>query len=340
MKALQALETYKDVITTLQKKEEAFTDTSFLKEISSTAKNEIEHADQVASDLLWLGDEPLYTGRQYDLHINDKVITTTITEIKKKLIANTLKRSTKILQAGDCGICNLASDQAITFKTGEPFTLHTHGAETLVGFGAFKFGLYRATNIVRQHMDINKAARSSQKQQKPVVLWFTGLSGSGKSTIANLVEQKLFEDGYHSYTLDGDNVRHGLNKDLGFTDADRVENIRRIGEVAKLMVDAGLITLVSFISPFRAERQQARDCVQDGEFIEIFIDTPIETCQERDVKGLYKKALAGEIKNFTGISSPYEAPEDPEITLRTTEHSKEDCAKQVLDYLKSKGILT
>ncbi len=179
------------------------------------------------------------------------------------------------------------------------------------------FGLRRATNVHWQALDVNKQARAEQKGQKPAVLWFTGLSGSGKSTIANLVERALFAEGRHTYLLDGDNVRHGLNRDLGFTDADRVENIRRVGEAAKLFVDAGLIVLVSFISPFRSERRMAREMVGEGEFIEVFVDTPIEVCMQRDPKGLYEKAKAGEIKNFTGIDSPYEAPETAELTLKT-----------------------
>ncbi len=199
--------------------------------------------------------------------------------------------------------------------------------------------LRRATNVKWQEMDINKQARAYQKGQKSAVLWFTGLSGAGKSTIANLVEKKLHAMGKHTYTLDGDNVRHGLNKDLGFTDADRVENIRRVGETAKLFVDAGIITLVSFISPFKSERQFARSLVEDGEFIEVFIDTPIEVCEQRDVKGLYKKAREGKIANFTGIDSPYEAPENAEITVNTSDQTAEQAAEIIVAKLEEFGVL-
>ena len=188
-------------------------------------------------------------------------------------------------------------------------------------------------------MDVSKAARSEQKNQKPALLWFTGLSGSGKSTIANLVEKRLLDLGRHTYTLDGDNVRHGLNRDLGFTKEDRIENIRRIGEVAKLMVDAGLITMASFISPYRAERQMARDLLEDGEFVEIFVNTPLELAEKRDVKGLYAKARAGEIKNFTGIDSEYQEPQNPDIEIKTADMSAEDAAELIVKYLQDNGFL-
>jgi bifunctional enzyme CysN/CysC len=205
--------------------------------------------------------------------------------------------------------------------------------------GLLHFALRRASNIHRQAMVIDKAARAAQKNQKPAILWFTGLSGSGKSTIADIVAQKLHAMNRHTATLDGDNVRHGLNRDLGFTDIDRVENIRRIAEVSKLMVDAGLIVLTSFISPFRAERQMARSIVEDGEFVEIYVDTPLEVAESRDVKGLYKKARAGEIKNFTGIDSPYEAPRAAEITVDTSRISAEDAAGQIVAWLEERGYL-
>jgi bifunctional enzyme CysN/CysC len=200
------------------------------------------------------------------------------------------------------------------------------------------FGLRRATNVHWQALDVDRNARADMKGQKPVILWFTGLSGSGKSTIANIVEKKLLLAGRHTYLLDGDNVRHGLNRDLGFTDADRVENIRRVGETAKLFVDAGLIVLVSFISPFRSERRSARELVGESEFIEVFIDTPIEVCMARDPKGLYKRASAGEIKNFTGIDSPYEAPEHPEIHVKTEELSAEDAADAIIARLRAAKV--
>jgi bifunctional enzyme CysN/CysC len=202
------------------------------------------------------------------------------------------------------------------------------------------FGLRRATNVHWQALDVDKAARGAQKSQKPAVLWFTGLSGSGKSTIANLVERALYAEGRHTYLLDGDNVRHGLNRDLGFTDVDRVENIRRVGEAAKLFVDAGLIVLTAFISPFRSERQMARELVGDGEFIEVFVDTPIEVCMQRDPKGLYQKAKAGEIKNFTGISSPYEAPEAPDLRIETVTADAATHAAAIVAHLRERGYLT
>jgi bifunctional enzyme CysN/CysC len=208
-----------------------------------------------------------------------------------------------------------------------------------VGAGLLRFALRRSQNIAWQATTVDKKVRAAAKGQKPCVLWFTGLSGAGKSTIANIVETKLHALGLHSYLLDGDNVRHGLNKDLGFTPADRVENIRRVGEVAKLMADAGLITLVAFISPYRAERRMAREMVERGEFIEVYVDTPLGVAETRDPKGLYKKARAGEIKNFTGIDSPYEPPETPELRLDTTALTPEDAAGQVIEYLRQSGVL-
>jgi bifunctional enzyme CysN/CysC len=208
-----------------------------------------------------------------------------------------------------------------------------------VGAGLLNFALRRAENIHWQALDVNKQARAASKGQRACVLWFTGLSGSGKSTVANLVEKRLHALGRHTYTLDGDNVRHGLNKDLGFTDGDRVENIRRVAEVSKLMVDAGLIVLVSFISPFRSERRLARELVQQGEFFEVFVDTPLSEAEKRDPKGLYKKARRGELKNFTGIDSPYEPPEHPEIHLRTALFSPEQAAEQILSALRDSGML-
>ena len=202
-----------------------------------------------------------------------------------------------------------------------------------------EFGLRRASNIHHHAMDVTKEARAQIKGQKPAILWFTGLSGAGKSTVANLVERKLSQAGHHTYSLDGDNIRHGLNRDLGFTDEDRVENIRRIGEVGKLFVDSGLIVTCSFISPFRSERQMVRGLVEEGEFIEVFIDAPLEVCMQRDPKGLYKKAQAGEIKNFTGFDSPYEAPETPELHIKTDDLSAEDAADKVIAELKRMGRL-
>jgi bifunctional enzyme CysN/CysC len=208
-----------------------------------------------------------------------------------------------------------------------------------VGLGLVDFALRRASNIHWQAMDVDRSALAEQKGQKPAVLWFTGLSGSGKSTIANALQKLLFAQGKHTFTLDGDNVRHGLNRDLGFTDADRVENIRRVANVARLMSDAGLITLVSFISPFRSERQMARNLMADGEFIEVYVDTPLSVAEDRDVKGLYKKARAGEIKNFTGIDSPYEPPQAPELRIDTVNNSPEEAAEVILGFMREKGLL-
>src|SRR6185436_11589802 len=246
----------------------------------------------------------------------------------------------------EIGVCNLQVDRALPFdpykanRTTGGFVLVDKVSGAAVGAGMLHFALRRAQNVHWQALDVNKGARAKLKGQKPCVLWYTGLSGAGKSTIANLVDKRLHASNRHTYLLDGDNVRHGLNRDLGFTDADRVENIRRIAEVAKLMVDAGLIVSTAFISPFRAERQMARALVADGEFIEIFIDTPLGIAEERDPKGLYKKARRGDLKNFTGIDSPYEKPEAPELTLDTTMHSPAEAAEAVVAYLQQRGIVT
>jgi bifunctional enzyme CysN/CysC len=257
---------------------------------------------------------------------------------------NTLEHlAGRTLQLNEVGYCNVSTAEPIAF---DPYTDNrdmgafividrfTNGT---VGAGMVEFGLRRATNVHWQALDVNADARAELKHQKPCVLWFTGLSGSGKSTIANLVERRLFAQGRHTYILDGDNIRHGLNQDLGFTDVDRVENIRRVAEASKLFVDAGLIVLVSFISPFRSERRLARELLQPGQFIEIFVDTPLELCMERDPKGLYKRAQAGQIKNFTGIDSPYEVPEAPELVLPTAGADPEALAEQVVAYLREKG---
>ncbi|HAD26255.1 MAG TPA: adenylyl-sulfate kinase, partial [Alphaproteobacteria bacterium] len=265
---------------------------------------------------------------------------------KYKVNVNTLEElAAKQLELNEIGVCNIALDQQIPFdpydenrKTGG-FILIDRLTNNTVGMGLLNFALRRAANIHWQAMDIDKDARASLKNQKPAILWFTGLSGSGKSTIANLLERKLHGINRHTTSLDGDNVRHGLNRDLGFTDADRVENIRRVAEVSKLMVESGLITLVSFISPFRSERQMARNVVAPDEFIEIFVDTPLNVAEQRDVKGLYKKARAGEIKNFTGIDSPYEPPRSAEIHIDTTKLTAEEAADQIFAYLEERGYL-
>ena len=306
-----------------------------------------EVADQFEATIVWLGDAPLLRGRSYKLTLGAATAMATINRLKYKINLSTLDRiAATTLVHREIGVCNLQLDRALPF---DPYKLNraTGGfmlADKLTGkvagAGMLHFALRRAKNVVWQALDVNKAARASIKGQKPCVLWYTGLSGAGKSTIANLVDKRLHAAQRHTYLLDGDNVRHGLNRDLGFTDADRVENIRRIAEVAKLMVDAGLIVSTAFISPFRAERQMARTLVADGEFVEIFIDTPLGVAEQRDPKGLYKKARRGDLKNFTGIDSPYERPETPELTIDTTEASPERAAELVVEYLLRRGIVS
>jgi bifunctional enzyme CysN/CysC len=271
----------------------------------------------------------------------------TVTPIKYKVNVNTLERApAKTLELNEIGVCDLELSRPVAFEAyGDNrdlggFILIDRLTNNTVAAGLLHFALRRSQNLQWQALDVNKRARAERKQQRPCVLWFTGLSGAGKSTIANIVEKKIFALGGHTYTLDGDNVRHGLNKDLGFTDADRVENIRRVAEVARLMTDAGLIVLVSFISPFRAERRMARALFEDNEFLEIFVDTPLQIAERRDPKGLYKKARRGELRNFTGIDSPYEFPDDPEIRLDTTQLSAEEAATAVIEELYRAGILT
>jgi bifunctional enzyme CysN/CysC len=296
-----------------------------------------EVADQFAARLVWMSEEPLYPGRSYLLKCGSKTVTANVTELKHKIDVNTLAHQpAKDLQLNEVAVVNVALSEPIAFdpyaenrETGA-FILIDRLSNATVGAGMIDFALRRATNVHWQSIDVDKQSRANLKNQQPAVVWFTGLSGSGKSTIANVVEKKLHALGMHTYLLDGDNVRHGLNRDLGFTEADRVENIRRVGEVAKLFVDAGLIVLVSFISPFRAERQMARDLVGEGEFVEVFVDTPLEECERRDVKGLYAKARSGALKNFTGIDSPYEAPENPEIHIRTLDVDLEAAADRVV----------
>ncbi|MBR9888982.1 MAG: sulfate adenylyltransferase subunit CysN [Oceanospirillales bacterium] len=301
---------------------------------------------QFETTIIWMHEEPLMPGRTYLMQIGSKTVTASITDIKHQVNVNTMEHlAAKKLELNGIGECNISLDQDIAFdpyKTNRDtgsFILIDRMTNNTVGAGLINFALRRSTNITVQHTEVNKAVRSSLKTQKPCIIWLTGLSGSGKSTIADLVEQKLLASGHHTYLLDGDNVRHGLNKDLGFTDQDRVENIRRIAEVSKLMVDAGLIVITSFISPFKAERQMARDMVEEGEFIEIFVNTPLDVAEDRDVKGLYKKARRGELKNFTGIDSPYEAPEAPELDLKTVEMTAEEAADKVIELLKSKGMI-
>lgn len=305
-----------------------------------------EVADQFQANLVWLHEEALLPGRRYLIKIGTNTVSAQVSDIKHQININTLELlPAKTLGLNAIGVCNLTLDRAIAFDayadnqdTGG-FILIDRLTNNTVGAGMLNFALRRSQNIHMQHLDINKTARAEAKNQQPCVLWFTGLSGAGKSTIANWVEKKLYARGQHTYLLDGDNVRHGLNRDLGFTDADRVENIRRISEVSKLMVDAGLIVLSAFISPFRAERKMARDLMAEGEFIEIFIDTPLEIAEQRDVKGLYKKARAGELKNFTGIDSAYEAPEAPEIHIKTADIDAEAAAEIIINTLIKRSVI-
>ncbi|MFO7306725.1 MAG: sulfate adenylyltransferase subunit CysN [Gammaproteobacteria bacterium] len=303
-------------------------------------------ADQFQATIIWMHEEPMLPGRPYAIKIGTKTVSGSITTPKYKVNVNTLEHlAAKQLELNEIGVCNISLDRAVPFdpyaenRDMGSFILIDRLSNDTVGAGLLHFALRRAQNIHWQALDVNKKARAALKGQRACVLWFTGLSGAGKSTIANLVEKRLHALGRHTYTLDGDNVRHGLNKDLGFTDADRVENIRRVAEVAKLMVDAGLIVLVSFISPFRSERRFARELLEPGEFFEVFVDTPLEEAERRDPKGLYKKARRGELKNFTGIDSPYEPPERPEIHLRTEQLSPEEAAEQVLKVLHEAGML-
>jgi len=308
--------------------------------------NPAEQADQFQAHLLWMSEAELFPGRQYLLKTGNKTVPASILKLKHRIDINDFSEvAVNTLALNEVGIATLSLSAPIAFdayndnrNTGS-FILIDRQTNATVGVGMLDYALRRASNVVWQDLDVNKIVRAEQKNQKPALLWFTGLSGSGKSTIANLVEKRLLDLGRHTYTLDGDNVRHGLNRDLNFSKADRVENIRRIGEVSRLMVDAGLITMASFISPYRAERQLARDLLEDGEFIEIFVNTPLEVAEERDVKGLYAKARAGEIKNFTGIDSEYQAPEQAEITVNTVEMSADDAAEMIVTYLKDNGFL-
>lgn len=302
-------------------------------------------SDQVAAHLIWLSDEDLLPGRSYLMRTGARTIPAIVSELKHKLaIDSPAKLAAKTLARDEIGFCNLAIASPIAFEpynknheTGL-FVLTDRFTGTAAAVGFIEFGLRRATNLHYQHLAVSKQARALLKHQRPAILWFTGLPAAGKSTVANMVESRLHAHGVHTLMLDGDNVRHGLNKDLGFTEADRVENIRRVGEVAKLMVDAGLIVLCSFISPFRAERQMVRELVDAGEFIEVFVDTPLEQCIARDPKGLYRRAMAGEIANFTGISQQYEPPDNAEIHLLASKETPEALASRVIDELAHRGI--
>jgi bifunctional enzyme CysN/CysC len=284
-----------------------------------------------------MNEDALLPGRSYLLFSGTRMVPARISALKHRIDVNTLAEgSASTLKLNDIGVCNIVTSAPIAIdpykvnrRTGA-FVLIDRATNATAAAGMIEFGLRRASNVHRQAHSIDKSARAKLLNQKPQVLWFTGLSGSGKSTIADLVEKKLFERGLHTMLLDGDNMRHGLNKDLGFTDADRIENIRRVGEAARLLTDAGLIVLCSFISPFAAERLMVREMLAEGEFTEIFVDTPLEECIKRDVKGLYKKALEGKIPNFTGINSPFERPEAPEIRIETQTESAEAAADRII----------
>jgi bifunctional enzyme CysN/CysC len=306
-----------------------------------------EVSDQFAAHVIWMSDQALMPGRSYLARIGTKTTPITVTGIKYKIDANTRKHlAAPTLVLNDIGVCNLATATPVAFdsydqnrRTGS-FIMIDRSTNQTVGAGMIDFGLRRGTNIRWQPLLVGKAERAAIKRQRAAIVWFTGLSGAGKSTIANIVEQRLHVMGHHTMMLDGDNVRHGLNRDLGFTEADRVENIRRSGEVAKLMTEAGLIVLCSFISPYRAERIAVRNQVGDGEFIEIFVDTPIEDCMKRDPKGLYAKAKAGLIKNFTGFDAPYEAPVMPEVHFQTVHEKPDQAADRIIEALVERKIIS
>ncbi|OXI47406.1 adenylyl-sulfate kinase [Burkholderia aenigmatica] len=299
-----------------------------------------EVADQFEATLVWMHDEPLLPGRPYLVKLGTQTVGATCATPKYKIDVNTREHlAARTLALNEIGVCNLSFDRPVAF---DPYdrNRHTGGfividrfTNDTVGAGMLHFALRRAHNVHWQAVDVDRAARAAQKAQTPRIVWLTGLSGAGKSTIANLVEKRLHALGKHTYLLDGDNVRHGLNRDLGFTEADRVENIRRVAEVARLMLDAGLITLVSFISPFRAERDMARAMVGPDEFVEVFVDTPLAVAEQRDPKGLYRKARRGELKHFTGIDSPYEPPAQPELRVDTVAESPEEAADRIVAYL-------
>ena len=309
-------------------------------DVLAAAEAAPEIADQFEATLVWMADEPLLPGRPYWLKLASQFVTATIYGPKYQINVNTLEHlAAKTLSLNAIGVANLSTDKPLIFEPYEAsrelggFILIDKISNATVAAGMLHFALRRSSNVHWQPLDVDRDAHARLKHQRPRLLWFTGLSGAGKSSIANLVQKKLYALGKHSFLLDGDNIRHGLNKDLGFTDADRVENIRRIGEVAKLMTDAGLIVLTAFISPFRAERRMVREMSLPGEFIEIFVETPLEVAERRDVKGLYKKARAGELKHFTGIDSPYEPPEHPEIRVNTVQTSADQAADEIVAYV-------
>jgi bifunctional enzyme CysN/CysC len=315
-------------------------------DVLSTAEDPTSVADQFQVSLIWMHEQAMLAGRPYLMKIGGKTLPVTLSMPKYKVNVNTMEHlAAKELALNEIGVCNLFTSQPIAFdaykdnrETGS-FILIDRLSNATVGAGLIEYSLRRSQNIHMQHVDVNKKARAEQMGQQPVLLWFTGLSGAGKSAIANLLETRLYARGRHTYLLDGDNVRHGLNRDLGFTDADRVENIRRVAEVSKLFVDAGMIVLTAFISPFRSEREMARGLLQEGEFIEIFVDTPLAVAEARDPKGLYKKVRRGELKNFTGIDSPYEVPNKPDIHIKTGELTPEGAVDRIIAVLTERGII-
>ncbi|MFP4081062.1 MAG: adenylyl-sulfate kinase, partial [Ectothiorhodospira sp.] len=303
-------------------------------------------ADQFEARIVWMHEDPLYPGRTYLMKAGVQTVQATVTDIKYQVNVNTLEHlAADTLELNGIGVCNLSLDRPIPFdpyaenRDMGSFIFIDRFEHHTVGAGMIDFALRRAHNIHLQPVDVDKAARAHLKGHRPGVIWFTGLSGSGKSTVANRAEEKLHTLGVHTYLLDGDNIRHGLNRDLGFTEEDRVENIRRIAEVSRLMVDAGLIVLTAFISPFRSERRLARDLLEEGEFVEVYMDTPLEVAEQRDPKGLYRKARRGELKNFTGIDSPYEPPETPEVTLDGARLDVEAAADRVIAALRARGMI-
>jgi bifunctional enzyme CysN/CysC len=316
-------------------------------DIISSTDSPPRRADAFAAHLVWMADAPLLPGRSYVLKAGAQTVGAMVTELKYRIDIGTFEHlAAKELHLNEIAFVNVATVEPISFDpydenrdTGGFILIDRHTNAT-VAAGLIRFGLRRAANTHFQAFEVTKEARARLNAQKPALLWFTGLSGAGKSTIANTLEKKLHALGKHTFVLDGDNVRHGLNRDLGFTEGDRVENIRRVAEVAKLFVDAGLITLVAFISPFRAEREMARGLIAPGEFIEIFVDTPLEACEQRDPKGLYKKARRGELRNFTGLDSPYEPPADAELVLDALNESANDLADRVIDFMQRRGLLS
>jgi bifunctional enzyme CysN/CysC len=316
-------------------------------DIATPADKPRQRADAFAAHLVWLSEASLLPGRSYVIKTGAQAVGAMVTELKYRLDIETLDHlAAKELHRNEIAFVNIATADPIDFDSYEEnryaggFILIDRYSNATVAAGMIRFGLRRAANTYFQSFDVTKTARARLNAQRPALLWFTGLSGAGKSTIANNLERKLHALDKRTFVLDGDNIRHGLNRDLGFTEADRVENIRRVAEVAKLFVEAGLITMVAFISPFRAEREMARELVGPDEFVEIFVDTPLEICEQRDPKGLYRKARRGELRNFTGLDSPYERPSNSDLTIDTVNNSASDLADRIIDFMQQRGLLT